>query len=58
MEDIVLKDVDKYGKEVYGINNGSYILIDDEVYLYGEAYLLKDGKIEKINDNEKVKVLK
>ncbi len=56
IEDIVLPDTFKI--IVYGINNGSYILIDNENYLYGEAYLLKDGKIEKINDEDKIKIIK
>lgn len=50
--DIVLPDSYKY--TIYAINNGSYILIDDKNYIYGEAYLVKDGKIEKINDNDKI----
>ena len=54
-EIIIPKDSYKY--DIYAINNGSYILIDDKNYLYGEAYLIKDGKVEKINDNDKVKVI-
>ncbi len=52
IEDIVLPDT--YKRKVYGISDGSYILIDNkEVYLYGEAYLLENGKIKKLNnDNE------
>ena len=56
IEDIVLPDT--FDRIVYGINNGSYILIDDENYLYGEAYLLKNGKIEKISEENKVKIIK
>lgn len=56
VEDIVLPDT--YKRIVYGLNNGSYILIDDKNYLYGEAYLLKDGIINKINEAGKVKVIK
>ena len=56
VEDIVLPDT--YEKTVYAINNGSYILIDDDkAYIYGEAYLLKDGQIEKINNENEVKEL-
>ena len=46
---------DSFNYDIYAINNGSYILIDDKNYLYGEAYLIKDGKIEKINENDKIK---
>ena len=52
INEIVIPDSFKY--DIYAINNGSYILIDDKNYLYGEAYLIKDGKIEKINDNDKI----
>ena len=45
---------DSYQYDIYAINNGSYILIDGENYLYGEAYLIKNGKIGKINDDDKV----
>ena len=53
IKEIVIPDSFKY--DIYAINNGSYILIDDKNYLYGEAYLIKDGKIEKINENDKIK---
>lgn len=56
IEDIVLPDTNT--RTVYGINNGSYILIDDNNYLYGEAYLLNKGKIEKINENNRIIILK
>jgi len=46
---------DTYTRDIYAINNGSYILIDDANYLYGEAYLLKDGNISKINNDGKIK---
>lgn len=52
MNDIVIPD--SYEYEIYAINNGSYILIDEKNYLYGEAYLIKDGIIRKINDNDKI----
>ena len=55
IKEIVIPDSFKY--EIYAINNGSYILIDDKNYLYGEAYLIKDGKINKINDNDKVIII-
>ena len=52
INEIVIPDSFKY--DIYAINNGSYILIDDKNYLYGEAYLIKDGKIEKINENDEL----
>lgn len=40
---------------MYGIDDGSYILVDNkETYLYGEGYLLKNGKIKKINDDNEL----
>lgn len=48
---------DSYKYPIYAINNGTYIIIDDKNYLYGEAYLIKDGKIEKINDNDKMIII-
>ena len=50
---------DSYKIDIYAINNGSYILIDDDnaINIYGEAYLIKDGKITKINDSDKKKTM-
>lgn len=55
INEIVIPDSFTY--DIYAINNGSYILIDDKNNLYGEAYLIKDGKIEKINENDKVIII-
>ena len=55
MKCILTSYIDLY--DIYAINNGSYILIDDKNYLYGEAYLIKNGKIEKINEDDKVIIL-
>lgn len=57
IEDIVL--LDTYKRKVFGINQSSYILIDNkETYLYGEAYLLENGKIKKLNnDNEVITII-
>ena len=57
IEDIVLPDT--YKRKVFGINEGSYILIDNkEAYLYGEAYLLENGAIKKLNnDNEVINII-
>lgn len=56
INEIVIPDSFEY--DIYAINNGSYILIDDKNYLYGEAYLLKNGKIKKINEENKFKTIK
>lgn len=55
VEEIVLPDT--YKRTVYALNNGSYILVDGKNYLYGEAYLLKDGRINKINNNDEIKII-
>lgn len=56
LEDIILPDT--YNKTLYGLNNGSYILvINNKAYLYGEAYLLKNGESKKINDDNKYKII-
>ena len=55
IDEIILPDT--YERTIYALNNGSYILVDDKNYLYGEAYLLKDGSIMKINNNDEIKVI-
>lgn len=54
IEDITFSD--SMGHEIIALNDGSYILIDDEnETLYGEAYIIKDGQICQIcKDNEHV----
>jgi peptidase E len=52
IEDIAYDD--SYGRQFYGVIDGAYVLIEDGVHtLYGEGYLIKDGKCEKICDNGK-----
>ena len=52
VEDIAFEDSKK--KEIYGLVDGSYILVKDgKSILYGEAYLIKDGKMEQICENGK-----
>lgn len=52
MEDITYPD--SMGKEFYAINDGSYILIENENQtLYGEGYRIKDGMIQQICENGK-----
>lgn len=46
LEKIVFPD--SYDRDIYAINNGSYILIDDNEYIYGETYLIRKGKIKMI----------
>jgi dipeptidase E len=54
IEDIAYGD--SYGKEFYGVVDGAYVIIENGVHtLYGEGYLIKDGKCEKIcNNGEKL----
>ena len=56
MEDITYPD--SIGRKFYAIPDGSYILQRDGVaYIYGEAYLISEGKIEKIcEQGEKLKI--
>ena len=55
-EDIAYPD--SLGREFYALNDGSYIIVEDGIEtLYGEAYLIKDGKITKICENNKSVVL-
>ncbi len=49
----ILKE--SYNRNIYGMPDGSYILIKcNDIYVYGEAYLIKCGKINLINSNTKV----
>lgn len=54
MEDITYPD--SMGHEFIALNDGSYILLDDDkVTLYGEAYRIKDGVLTRIcQDGESV----
>ena len=50
IEDITF--VDSFTHEIVALNDGSYILIDgDKTIIYGEAYLIKDGKLTQICTN-------
>ena len=46
---------ESYNRPIYGQCNGSHIFIneDDVATIYGETYLIMNGKIEKICDNKK-----
>ena len=51
-EDITYPD--SYGREFYALTDGSYLLIENGLTtLFGEAYLIKDGKIKKICEQDK-----
>jgi len=51
LNEIVLPD--SFDRDIYALNNGSYILIDDNEYIYGETYLIRKGKIKMIcKDNQ------
>ncbi len=57
MEDIVYAD--SMGHEILALNDGSYIVIDDEhEILYGEAYMIKDGHQRQICKDGESLVLK
>ena len=52
MKDIVYPD--SYKKEIVLINDGTYIVCENgNETIYGEAYLLKDGKITQVCETEK-----
>lgn len=56
MEDITYPD--SAGRTFYALVDGSYVLVQDgRETLYGEAYRIKDGNIEKICDKEAYMVL-
>ena len=52
----VLKE--SFNRTSFGICDGSHIFVDDgKAYMYGEGYIIKDGKINKYcdnNDNKKI----
>lgn len=53
IEDIIIPD--SYLRKIYALNDGSYIIIDnDKINLYGEAYIIENGIITKINENNRV----
>lgn len=55
-EDITLPD--SMGRVIYALNDGSYILLENGVEtLYGEAYRIKDGVMERICENGQYVVL-
>ena len=56
VKELVLPD--SYDRDIYALNNGAYILIDDNVYIYGETYLFRDGKIKQICEDNKSTVNK
>ena len=51
--DAIIKE--SYNRPIYGQCNGSHIFISDDnaATVYGETYLILNGKIEKICDNKK-----
>lgn len=55
IEDIIFPY--SFDNTIYALNNGSYILVDDKNYLYGEAYKINDGNLEKINSNGSIKII-
>ncbi|MBO5031316.1 MAG: Type 1 glutamine amidotransferase-like domain-containing protein [Lachnospiraceae bacterium] len=52
MEDITFPD--SYGREFYGLTDGSYVMIENETMtLYGEAYLIRDGELTQICEKDR-----
>ena len=52
IEDVVVPD--SYKTDIIGLNNGSYILVkDNQTTIYGESYLIQNGKIIQIAENDK-----
>ena len=51
--DVIIKE--SYNRPIYGQCNGSHIFINDDnvATIYGETYLIMNGKIEKICENQK-----
>ncbi len=48
-EELLKMSVDQ---KIYGICDGSHIFVNDEsAKLYGEAFVIENGKIDKVNDN-------
>ena len=55
-EDIAYPD--SYGHEFYALNDGSYVISENGIEtLYGEAYLIKDGRISMICKNNESIIL-
>ena len=56
-EDIAFRD--STGKEIIALNDGSYIFISDgKAAVYGEAYMIKDGKQQPLCQDGESCVLK
>lgn len=56
-EDITYPD--SYGREFYALTDGSYVLIENgTTALFGEAYLIKDGKKKQICKNGSLQIVK
>ena len=52
IEEIIIPD--SFKNKIYAINDGTYFIIDNGITtLYGEAYIIEDGKIIKINEDSK-----
>lgn len=56
IEDIVLPD--SYKVPIIALNNGSYIVIqNNKSIIYGESYLIRNGQITQINENNNTRSL-
>lgn len=46
---------DSYGYRFLALVDGSYLLqVDNKEYVYGEAYIISDGKLEKISEENEI----
>lgn len=56
VEDIVLPD--SYKTDIVTLNNGGFVVIkNNKSIIYGESYLIRNGKITQINEQEKIKIM-
>ena len=52
IEEVIIPD--SFKNKIYAINDGTYFIIDNGITtLYGEAYIIEDWKIIKINEDSK-----
>lgn len=46
---------DSIGHRFITLSDGSYIVIDDDVTLYGEAYVIEEGAVKLLNHHDEVR---
>ncbi|MBQ8431079.1 MAG: dipeptidase E, partial [Clostridia bacterium] len=56
IEDVIVPDSHK--TDIVALNNGSYIVIqNNQSTIYGESYLIRNGQITQINENNNTRSL-